>query len=93
MSSAAERILKVANPETKIIPGHGPLSNAKELQQYRDMLSTIRNRVLSQMRAGKTLEQIIASKPTAEFDEEKRGGRPPEDFVKMVHQSLSRSGQ
>jgi len=91
--AAADQILKLVNPQTKIIPGHGPLSSPQDLQYHRDMLVTIRDRVLSQLRSGRTVEQVIASKPTAEFDEKKRGGRTPEDFVKMVYQSLSRSRQ
>ena len=91
--AAADRMLEVANPETKIIRGHGPLSNAKELREYRDMLAAIRDRVLSQIRVGKTLEQIIASKPTEEFDASRRGSRSPADFVTMVYQSLTRNSQ
>ena len=90
--AAADRMLQLANPETKIIPGHGPLSNARELQQYRDMLSTIRDRIISQVRAGRTVEQVIASKPTAEFDASRKGLIPTEDFVKILYQDLSRRG-
>lgn len=93
MITAADRILKIVNPDTKIIPGHGPLSNVKGLRDYRDMLSTIRDRILSSIRAGMNVEQIVASKPTAEFDESKKGGRPPEDFVKVLHKDLSRKAQ
>lgn len=89
---AAEHVLKLANPDTKIIPGHGPLSNAKELQRFRDMLVTIRDRISNQIRSGKTVEQIVASKPTAEFDEWRKGTRSPEEFVKTVYQDLSRKG-
>jgi glyoxylase-like metal-dependent hydrolase (beta-lactamase superfamily II) len=91
--AAANRMLDVANPETKIIRGHGPISNEKELEEYRDMLLMVRDRVLSQIRVGKTLDEIIASKPTAEFDATRRGQRSPDDFVRTVYQSLTRIPQ
>ena len=88
--AALERMMKLASPNTKFIPGHGPISTVKELQQQRDMLDALRDRVSSAIRAGKTLDQIIASKPSAEFDEARKGGRSPEDFLKQVYADLSR---
>ncbi len=41
-----------------------------------------RDRILSGIRAGKTMEQIIASKPTAEFDEKRKGRLAPDGFVR-----------
>lgn len=97
--AAMDRILKIVNPDTKIIPGRGPVSNVKELQEYRTMLVTVRDRILDGIRAGKTLEQIIASKPSAEFDEARKGSgelvvaRGPAEFVKLLYQDLSRTGR
>src|SRR5574341_1193442 len=54
MVAAADRMLALANAETKIIPGHGPLSNRAELQAYRDMLATVRDRVRRAIAAGQT---------------------------------------
>ncbi len=42
MIAAADKVLGMAGEKTKIIPGHGPLSNKAELKAYRDMLATIR---------------------------------------------------
>jgi cyclase len=65
---AADKALAMTNGDTKIIPGHGPVSGRKELQQYRDVLTTIRERILKSVLAGKSLQDVVASKPTAEFD-------------------------
>ena len=92
-----DRILKIVNPDTKIIPGRGPVSNVKELQEYRTMLVTVRDRILDGIRAGKTLEQIIASKPSAEFDEARKGSgelnveRTGATFVKWFYEDLSKT--
>ena len=68
MIAAADRMLAVANANTKIIPGHGPLATRVELQTYREMLVGVRDRVQRAMAGGKTLEQVLAAKPTADLD-------------------------
>jgi len=86
---AAEKILEVADAETVIIPGHGPLAGEVEVQQYRAMLETARDRVGALMEEGKSLEEIIADRPMAEYDEEWGGAFiGPERFLRLVHASL-----
>lgn len=65
---AADKALAVTNATTQVIPGHGPVSTRKDLQQYRDVLTTIRGRILALVLAGKSLEQVTAARPTAEYD-------------------------
>ena len=65
---AAELALSLADGATKIVPGVGAVSNRADLVAYRDMLITVRDRVAAAIRAGKSLEETIAVKPTAEFD-------------------------
>lgn len=65
---AAELALSLADDATKIVPGVGAVSSRADLVAYRDMLTTVRDRVAALIRAGKTLEEVIAAKPTAEFD-------------------------
>ena len=91
MISAAEWIVQTGNPNTKIIPGHiGTAVGVQEVQQQRDMFVTVRDRIRGDIRAGKTLEQVIASKPTAEFDESRKGSLAPEAFVTLLYQFLSK---
>jgi glyoxylase-like metal-dependent hydrolase (beta-lactamase superfamily II) len=90
MIAAAERIMGMTDENTKIIPGHGPLSNLEELTKYRDMLVTVRDRIKSQIKEGKTLEEILASKPTSDFDKVKAQAVPPEMFVKIIYNDLAK---
>ncbi len=91
MIAAAERVLALANAGTRIIPGHGPLSNRVELQAFRDMLAGVRERVRRAMAGGRTLEQVVAAKPTAEFDEKwGKGFLTPDQFVGIVYADLAR---
>ncbi|HEU5165545.1 MAG TPA: MBL fold metallo-hydrolase [Chitinophagaceae bacterium] len=67
MIAGADQILKMINDDTKIIPGHGAISNKKDLQDYKTMLQTVRNRVAEGIKAGKTLNQVVDSDPTKEY--------------------------
>ncbi len=91
MIAGLDRILTVVNADTKIIPGHGEgPTDLKTVKQQRDLLVAVRDRVLTGIQEGKSLQQIIASKPTAEFESPKMEGRTPDEFVTMVYQDLSR---
>ena len=89
MITAVEKILPMLGDDTKIIPGHGPLSNKEKLQDYHDMLLSIRDQVKNLIEGGKTLEEAIASKPTQDFDERLGNGFiTPDKFVEIVYKSL-----
>lgn len=69
MIAATEANLAVADDETIVVPGHGhPVSNKAELKAYRDMLSAIDERVSKLKEQGRSLDETIAAKPTAQFD-------------------------
>ncbi len=68
MIAAADRILKLAGPKTKVIPGHGPIGTADDLAAFRKMLITVHDRLAPMVDAGKTIEQAIAAKPTRDLD-------------------------
>jgi glyoxylase-like metal-dependent hydrolase (beta-lactamase superfamily II) len=69
MIAAADKILAVAGPKTRIIPGHGPLAGREELKAFRDMMAGVREQIMPLLTAGKSLEETIAAKPTRSFDE------------------------
>jgi glyoxylase-like metal-dependent hydrolase (beta-lactamase superfamily II) len=68
-----EKVLAMIDDSTKVIRGHGPLGNKAELAAYRDMLVVVRDRVAKLVKAGKSQEEVVAARPTKEF-EEKYGG-------------------
>ena len=69
MIGAADRILAASDASTKIIPGHGPLAAKADVKAYRDMLAASRDAIVPLLKAGKTLDEIKAARPTAAFDE------------------------
>jgi glyoxylase-like metal-dependent hydrolase (beta-lactamase superfamily II) len=66
--AAADAYLKLANDQTKIVPGHGPLATKAQLAEYRAMLMTARERMAKLIKAGKSEEEIYAAKPYADLD-------------------------
>ena len=91
MVGAADRMLALADSATKIIPGHGPLGDRVALKAFRDMLATVRDRVRTAIRRGRTLDQVKAAKPTAEFDAQwGRGSMTPDRLVEILFQDLSK---
>lgn len=83
---AVDLMLSLADNNTRIIPGHGRLGNKRDLNNYRRMLMTIRNRVQTMIDEGKTIDEIIELKPTAEYDEAwGQGFLNPETFLRVLH--------
>jgi len=70
---AHEAVLPTVDDNTKIIRGHGPLGNKAELQAYHDMLVVVRDRVAKLVKAGKSQEDVVAARPTKEFEEKYAG--------------------
>ncbi len=68
MIAAADRLLKLAGPKTRIIPGHGPLATPADLAAFRKMLATVHDRLVPLLEAGKTIQEAIETHPTADFD-------------------------
>jgi glyoxylase-like metal-dependent hydrolase (beta-lactamase superfamily II) len=80
-------IVDRAGPATKIIPGHGPIVNRDAVLAQRDLVLTVRGRVQKLVDQGKTLDEIIASHPTADIDARVPGATPQtaDRFVRWVY--------
>lgn len=88
MLAAADRILSLADNHTKIVPGHGPLGNRADLTRSRDMLVVARDRVQRLKAAGKSAEEIVASKPLADLDSVWGHMLTSDIFVQMIYSGL-----
>jgi cyclase len=92
MINAVNLFLKTVNGNTKIVPGHGPLATKANLEEYRDMLVTARDRIRKLRDEGKTEDQVVAAKPLADFDA-KWAATPQAagNFVRNIYNSFNRS--
>lgn len=82
-------LLSLCNNETKIIPGHGNMTDRAGMTQYYKMLTTSLENVRPMVADGKTLEQIRAAKPTQEFDSQFNGFISSDAFVGFLYRELS----
>jgi cyclase len=79
----------LAGPNTKIIPGHGPTVDRTAVTAHRDMMLAVRDRVAQMVKQGKTAPEIIAAKPTADFDAKIEGGATTaERFINQLYAEL-----
>jgi len=90
MIKVINQILPMIDENTKVVPGHGPLSNKVKLREYVSMLTAIRDNVIRLMRQANTMEEVVAAKPTQAFDEKwGKGFLPPDRFAGLVYIDLS----
>ncbi len=68
MIRAAEANVARVTDKTIVIPGHGPIGNKSQLTEFRDMLVSVRERVSALKKQGKSLDEVLAAKPTADYD-------------------------
>jgi glyoxylase-like metal-dependent hydrolase (beta-lactamase superfamily II) len=86
---ASEIVLARSDASTKIIPGHGALANRADYQRFHDMLVKVRGNIKTLLDAGKSADEVVAAKPTAEFDSVWGVGfMMPETFVRFAYDSL-----
>jgi glyoxylase-like metal-dependent hydrolase (beta-lactamase superfamily II) len=86
---AANANIAYATDKTIVVPGHGPVGGRADLIEFRDMLVGIRTRVAELKKQGKSLDEVIAAKPTAKYDA-KWGGFviDPDFFTRLVYRGV-----
>jgi glyoxylase-like metal-dependent hydrolase (beta-lactamase superfamily II) len=91
MIKAAEANLAMVTDKTIVIPGHGPVGGKTEMIEYRDILASIRDRVAALKGEGKSLNEIVAAKPTAAYDAKwGTGFVNGELFTKLVYKGIGK---
>jgi cyclase len=87
MISNAAHLVKMADEKTKVIPGHGAMSNKRELAEYHEVLSEVNEAVSKEIKSGKPLDQIVAAKPLAKWDAKWGNGfMKPDVFISVLYQ-------
>ena len=90
MIEFCKAMYREVGPDGTVIPGHGPIVDGNAMDAYVRMLETVRDRVWTMMNEGKGLEEVIAAKPTAEFDATYGPEEVSLGFVNRVYTSLSK---
>jgi cyclase len=88
---ALNAVIANAGPNTKIVPGHGPVVDRAAVTAHRDMVVAVRDKVNVLVREGKTQEQVVAAKPTADFDAKvQQPGTTGDRFVGQLYAELKK---
>lgn len=89
--AAVDQVLAFVRTDTKIIPGHGPLSDVAALRGYRNMLAGVRDRIQQLISQGSSRDEVIAAKPTRDLDDKWGGGfMQPDQWVGIVYDSMTK---
>jgi len=86
-----DRVLRISDEKTRIVPAQGAVVHKAELQRYRDMLTTIQHRIKALLESGATASDVLAAAPTSSFDREWGGGLVSgEMFTRLAVESIVR---
>jgi cyclase len=93
---ALDATMKIAGPNTRLIPGHGTFINRTDIVPYRDMILGVQAKVQQMIGEGKSVQEVLAAKVTAPYDAKVPGGLLPagagtsaDRFVSMVYSQLT----
>ena len=90
---ALDLLIEVSDEGTKIVPGHGVISDVGEVRAQRDMLVVIRNRVRAAVDDGMSLEEVQSAGLTAEYDERWDSGRrigSPAELLRAAYSDIAK---
>jgi cyclase len=92
---ALEETMKMAGPNTRLIPGHGTIIHRTDIVPYRDMILGVQAKVQQMISEGKSEQEVLAAKVTAPYGAQVPGGQLPagtgtsaDRFVSMVYSQL-----
>jgi len=89
---ATEAFLALANEDTRVMTGHGPLAKKSDIAEYNAMLKIARERVEKLFKEGKTEAEVIAARPLNDLDAKWAANDDAAvNFLKMVYNSFKRS--
>lgn len=89
--AAIDRILGMTDDDTRIIPGHGGVSSRARVVEYRRMLAVTSGRLRELQRAGRTVEEVLAARPNADYDRDWAGPFITEErYTRMIWELLER---
>jgi cyclase len=86
MVAGIDAAIKLCDAGTKVVPGHGAITDRNGLIAHRDMIIAVRDKIAPMVSQGKKLPEVIAAKPTADYDAKVPGGNTTvERFVGQVY--------
>jgi cyclase len=82
-------VIGLCGPNTRVVPGHGPIVDRSAVSAHRDVILGVQQKVADLIKQGKSQDEVIAAKPAAEFDSRiKDIGTTEDRFVGQVYAEL-----
>ena len=88
MINYLEKIVLVIDKDTIVMPGHGEISSISDIKETIEMLKTVKNRILMSINNNQSLEQIISSNITKDFDKKYNTLLLRDTFIDRAYASL-----
>jgi len=90
MLAGLQAVVDNAGPSTKIVPGHGAIVDRNAVAAHRQMIVAIRDKVAALVKQGKTQQEVVAAKPTSDYDAKvPQPGTTGERFVGQLYAELA----
>lgn len=88
--AAVDRMLALADEGTRVIPGHGKVTDRAGLESYRQLLVVTSGRMRELVQAGKTLDEVLAAKPFADYDAQAWAFITAERYIQILYRDAVR---
>ncbi|PCK33090.1 hydrolase [Pseudoalteromonas piscicida] len=86
--TAVKDVLAKTDHKTKIIPGHGPVTDKSGLQAYLALLQKAKNIMLEAMKNNASLEQVVSARPLQPLNLTYAKWLPEERVTTLFYRSL-----
>ena len=92
MASGTDQFLALANDDTKVVVGHGPLAKKADIASYNAMAKTARDRIEKLVSEGKSEQEVMAANPLQDLNATwAADDKAAANFLKQVYNSFKRS--
>jgi glyoxylase-like metal-dependent hydrolase (beta-lactamase superfamily II) len=85
MIAACDKLLQMADNDTKIVPGHGRVVDREYLRAYRNMLADLGKRAAEAARKGVSLKDFLETKPAADYNDQVGGERSARQLAALIY--------
>ena len=86
-----EKVILMINDDTIIMPGHGDIASTNDIKETILMLKTIRNRILELINKGQSLEDVLKSEITRDYDNKYNAISMRGMFIDRAYESIKSS--
>ena len=90
MLAGLQAVVDAAKPTTRIVPGHGAVVDKNAVAAHREMIMAIRDKVAALVKQGKTQQDVVAAKPTSDYDAKvPQAAQTSDRFVGQLYAEVS----